>query len=162
MNVISYIKLYNRLRKDGLSPWEAVVSIDEVRKMDAELLDFVQEWIETGVSVDLTIAGISFARLTKAESEGGEGMKPIRAFLMLDWLKKDSAEALFFLSKRRFHAPLEALTANEAQTVKEQLEQLQSRKPEYTQPIVNDCDDICQFGEDIVIPSTEDSDTSDN
>ncbi len=57
-------------------------------------------WAETG-KCDLTIAGVSYNELINAE-----GMKPIRAFKMLDWLKREPVMAHRYLTQRVMRADL--------------------------------------------------------
>lgn len=96
-----YIDLYNFLRnREGLNRVQSIRSIWNVRKFDPEIKAAMLTWVDTG-SCNLTIADVSFEELTTKEN-----MKPIRAFKMLDWLKREPAFAHRYLAQRRLRADL--------------------------------------------------------
>ena len=96
-----YLDLYNFLRdKEGLTRVQAIRSIMDVRQLDPEIKHALVAWFETG-HCELTIADVTFDELTNKEE-----MKPIRAFKMLDWLKREPAFAHRYLAQRRLKADL--------------------------------------------------------
>lgn len=100
---MNYIELLNYLMsKDGedLSFVQAVRNIGRIRKLDPEIKKALISFVNTG-KCSHTEAGVCFTELV-----GGERMKPIRAFLMLDWLKREPITALKYLALRGIHADL--------------------------------------------------------
>lgn len=98
---MKYIDLYNYLRNnENLSRVQAVRSILGVRKLDPEIKKAMFEWAQTG-KCDLTVEDVTFKELTTKED-----MKPIRAFKMLDWLKREPLYAHRYLAKRAMMADL--------------------------------------------------------
>lgn len=98
---MKYIDLYNYLRdQEGLNRAQAIRSILAIRKFAPEIKDAMSEWTKTG-KCDLKIAEVSFSELIVSE-----GMKPIRAFKMLDWLKREPIMAHRYLSQRLMRADL--------------------------------------------------------
>ena len=90
------------MSKDGeaLSFVQAVRNIIRIRKMDPVIKEALVSFLNTGVCSH-TEAGVCFTELV-----GAEKMKPIRAFLMLDWLKREPMTALKYLALRGIHADL--------------------------------------------------------
>lgn len=100
---MKYIDLFNYLiSKDGedLSFVQAVRNIGRIRKMDPVIKEALVGFLKTG-KCSHTEAGVCFTELV-----GTEKMKPIRAFLMLDWLKREPISALKYLALRGIHADL--------------------------------------------------------
>ena len=98
---MKYIDLYNYLRDhEELNRTQAIRSIIAVRKLDPEIKKALVKWAETG-KCDLTIEDVSFHELVTSE-----GMKPIRAFKMLDWLKREPVLAHRYLAQRVMLADL--------------------------------------------------------
>lgn len=92
---MEYIKLYRYLRQEEmLTRVQAVRSTYGVRKLDKEIRTGLAVWVKTG-KCDLVIADVSFNELIEKE-----GMKPIRAFKMLDWLKREPLTAYYYLKHR--------------------------------------------------------------
>ena len=100
---MKYIDLFNYLiSKDGedLSFVQAVRNIGRIRKLDPVIKEALVGFLNTG-KCSHTEAGVCFTELV-----GIEKMKPIRAFLMLDWLKREPISALKYLALRGIHADL--------------------------------------------------------
>lgn len=100
---MNYIVLLSYLMsKDGedLSFVQAVRNIGRIRKMDPVIKKALIAFLNTGQCCH-TEAGVCFTELI-----GPEKMKPIRAFLMLDWLKREPVTALKYLALRGAHADL--------------------------------------------------------
>lgn len=101
--VMKYIDLFKyMISKDGedLSFVQAIRNIGRIRKMDPVIKDALFGFLNAGVCSH-TEAGVCFTELV-----GAEKMKPIRAFLMLDWLKREPILGLKYLALRRIHADL--------------------------------------------------------
>lgn len=98
---MKYIDLYYYLRNhEKLSRVQAIRSIITIRHLDPEIKKAMSEWSKTG-TCDLTVAKVSFRELiTKL------GMKPVRAFKMLDWLKREPVIAHRYLAQKLMLADL--------------------------------------------------------
>ena len=108
---MKYIDLYNYLRDhEELSRTQAIRSILDIRKLDPEIKKALAEWAKKG-KCDLTIEGVSFYELVASED-----MKPIRAFKMLDWLKREPAIAHRHLAQRIMRADLSKYGSAEIKT----------------------------------------------
>lgn len=110
-----YLDLYKFLRdNEGLTRVQAIRSILDIRRFDVEIKKALSQWFETGIC-DLIVADVSFEELTI-----NEDMKPIRAFKMLDWLKREPAFAHRYLAQRRLKADLSKFgTAKVADEIQE-------------------------------------------
>ncbi len=100
---MNYIDLFCYLISrdgEGLSIGQAIRNIGRIRKMAPEIKSALKRYIDSG-KCSHSEAGVSFTELI-----GSEGMKPIRAFLMLDWLKREPIAALKYLALRGIHADL--------------------------------------------------------
>lgn len=114
---MNYIELLNyMMSKDGedLSLVQAVRNIGRIRKLNPEIKKAMEDFLNTG-KCSYTAAGVCFTELI-----GAEKMKPIRAFLMLDWLKREPVTALKYLTLKGIHADLsEVGSASIATTIDE-------------------------------------------
>lgn len=98
---MKYIDLYNYLREhEELNRAQAIRTIIAIRKFDPEIKSALSEWAKTG-KCNLVIADVSYNELVVSE-----GMKPVRAFKMLDWLKREPVLAHRYLSQRLMRADL--------------------------------------------------------
>jgi len=98
---MKYIDLYNYLREqEELNRAQSIRTIIAIRKFDPQIKAAISDWAKTG-KCDLTIADVTYNELVVSE-----GMKPVRAFKMLDWLKREPALAHRYLSQRMMRADL--------------------------------------------------------
>lgn len=94
---MKYIELYKYLvNEEGLTRVQAIRSINDIRKFDPEIKKAFGAWFETR-KCDLVVEGISFDDLVTIEQ-----MKPVRAFKMLDWVKREPFLAIRYLSRKPF------------------------------------------------------------
>lgn len=94
---MKYLELYRYLiEEEELTRVQAIRSINDIRKFDPEIKKALATWFETKKCV-LVIEGVSFEELTTKEE-----MKPIRAFKMLDWVKREPYLAIRYLARRPF------------------------------------------------------------
>lgn len=122
MKIIEYSKLYNHLTQvEHLRPWEAICNIAKVRKLAPEILKAIREW-SYGIVPEISINGVSYAELTEEED-----LKPIQAFLMLDWLKRDPVAAMRFMETERLKSPIQPLSKDERNTVNEAIKRLKEQ-----------------------------------
>ena len=76
MKIIEYLKLYNYLiHNEKLRSWEAIYTINKVRKVAPEILIAIKEW-SSGIVPNVAINEVSYSELINEED-----MKPIQAFL---------------------------------------------------------------------------------
>lgn len=96
-----YIDLYKYLRdNEELNRVQAIRSIINVRHFAPEIKAALQIWANTG-KCEITIADVSYNELVNEL-----GMKPIRAFKMLDWLSREPILAHRYLAQRTMRADL--------------------------------------------------------
>lgn len=101
MKILKYIQLYGYLIvKENHSPISAGRIISYVRKLPSDLKLAVLAIVNQGIP-DLEIEGISLTELIEKD-----GMKPIRAVLMLDWIRREPAVALRYMARGRISVPV--------------------------------------------------------
>lgn len=97
MASISYIKFYTYLVGEAnLSSLEAIRTINRVRKLDPQIKNALVDWFNQE-EVSLTINDVSFDELVNEE-----GFTPVRAFLFLDWIKREPAQAMRYMAIERY------------------------------------------------------------
>lgn len=109
---MEYLDLYNYLRdQEELTRVQAIRSIMDIRNLNIDIRAAIGKWVKTG-QCDLSVADVSFNELVSEVK-----MKPIRAFKMLDWLKREPVLAHRYLAQRVMRADLSkcgsARTAND-------------------------------------------------
>lgn len=99
--VIKYILLFNYLiKKEGLSAIEAYRNIERIRKLPPELKQAVFDVLNS-LSPDIEYEGVSYKELVDEDE-----MAPIRAILMLDWIRREPMAATKYMAKERLLSPL--------------------------------------------------------
>lgn len=124
MTLKEYIKLYQYLKDENYSFSEVLHVMKKVDKLDKEIKNGLVSWLLYKTTPDLSVEGVSFIRLTK-----DDGMKPIRAFLMLDWIKREPVEAINYMREERHSISIRPneLTEEQIQQLKEAAEKLKER-----------------------------------
>lgn len=98
---MKYIYIYNYLRDhEELNRAQAIRSIIAIRNFDPEIKKALDSWTKTG-KCNLVVEDVSFNELVSSE-----GFRPIRAFKMLDWLKREPVLAHRYLAQRVMRADL--------------------------------------------------------
>lgn len=98
---MKYFELYKYLiDEEGLTRVQAIRSINDIRKFDPEIKKALAAWFESK-QCNLVIEGVSFEKLITTLE-----MKPIRAFKMLDWVKREPFLAIRYLARRSFKADM--------------------------------------------------------
>ena len=118
--------------------------------MAPEILMALKEWADGDPAPDITIHGVSFSKLVN-----DEGMRPIRAFLMLDWIYREPEEAMSYLASGRLRAPIMELTQEEKDRMAAIVANLKKKNPDLKVPEVKESEEECSKGEDITL-TTED------
>ena len=99
--VIKYILLFNYLiKKEGLSAIEAYRNIERIRKLPPKLKQAVFDALNS-LSPDIEYEGVSYKELVDEDD-----MAPIRAILMLDWIRREPIAATKYMAKERLLSPL--------------------------------------------------------
>lgn len=153
MKVIEYIKIYNYLKEvEELDVIDTLRTIYRLRKLPKELLLAV-ETVISGKTPVITINGVSYEELVEKD-----GMKPIRAILMLDWIRREPEAAFAYMAECTRRAPIMPLNSEELDEVTLAIQRLQKQVKEQPKPI-NEFDEIKN---DIEIPeeSSDKTETS--
>ena len=101
MKIIEFIKLYAHLTEsEGLGRMTALRCIVRLRKMSPDILSDLKDYLSNGIIPERSIEGVTFTELTNKD-----GFTPSRAFLFMDWLKREPEEALQYMAKERFRMP---------------------------------------------------------
>lgn len=156
MKIIEYTKLYEHLtQNENLSSWEAIRNISKVRKLAPEILKALKDW-NYGAVPEISVNGVSYAELTEVED-----LKPIQAFLMLDWLKRDPVAAMRFMETERLRSPIKPLSDKEKQIVGDAIMKLKEQgvKAKEEKPIESVDELSAEDTKDIEIIQEPDSST---
>ena len=154
MSQISYIKLYNYLTE--IANYErisALRTIFRLRKLPKNLLNAVSQIVD-GKTPKIAVNDISYEELVEKD-----GMKPIAAVLMLDWLRREPEAALAYMSECTLRSPIKPLTKEQHDELDQAIARLEKEVKEKVEP-VNSYD---ESSEDIDVenaPSIDEGKTS--
>lgn len=157
MTLNNYVKLYQYLiNEEELSRVEAARNIKRIMKLDAEIYAAFKQWFLGKQIPDIEINGVSYHELTE-----DEGMMPVRAFLMLDWIKREPAEAMRYMASGRQRMPIMNLSDSDKEKLKKAVEELRAKgvkikNLESEHPLENASD------EEIVTPIVQDNQTEES
>lgn len=99
MKIIKYIQLLDYLiKEEDSSPKLAFHTIKKIRQLPKELKSAVWD-ILAGRTPNLEYHGVSLNDLVTDDR-----MKPIRAILMLDWIRREPAVAMRYMETERYRA----------------------------------------------------------
>lgn len=148
MKVIEYIKLYNYLvNVEELERSQILRNILRIRKLPKDLLEAVLVIITHPEAYpNITVEGVTFEELVDKD-----GMKKIRAILMLDWIRREPESALSYMAENTMRAPIQPLDQKELAELDEAIERL--KKQVNVQP--KEEPEIDKSEEDIVIQDTD-------
>ncbi len=122
MKIIKYVQLYNYLiSEEGLDPISAFRSIQRIRELPSELKGSVLQVMQ-GEFPDLEYHDVSLNELIE-----NEHMKPVRAILMLDWIRREPVVAMRYMETERLRAPMH-FTDSDQEKIKKALERLNSKE----------------------------------
>ncbi len=152
MKVIEYVKIFNYLKDvEELDVINILRTIYKLRKLPYELLLAVDSII-SGKEPTITINGVSYEELVEKD-----GMRPIRAILMLDWIRREPDAAFAYMAECTRRSPIMPLNSEELDEVKLAIERLKKQVKEQPKP-VNEFEDIKT---DIEIPEQIGTNSSD-
>lgn len=124
MKLIKYIQLFKYLiEEEGLNAFSAYQSIQRVRQLPVEFKEAVLMVIE-GKFPHLEYHEVTLEELTEKER-----MKPIRAIMMLDWIRREPAVAMRYMESEKLRAP-QTITESDRKKVEEALKGLRQKKQE--------------------------------
>ena len=136
MKVIEYVKIFNYLKDvEELDLVNILRTIYKLRKLPKELLLAVDSVI-SDKEPTITINGVSYEELVEKD-----GMRPIRAILMLDWIRREPDAAFTYMAECTRRAPIMPLNSEELDEVQSAIERLKKQIKEQPKP-VNEFDDI--------------------
>lgn len=136
MVVIEYIRIFNYLKDvEKLDMIDVLRTIYRLRKLPKELLLAVESVI-SGKQPEITINGVTYDELVEKD-----GMKPIRAILMLDWIRREPEAAFDYMAECTRRAPIAPLNSEELEEVKKAIERLKEQVKEQPKP-VNEFEDL--------------------
>ncbi len=121
MKIIKYIQLYNYLiSEEGLNPISAYRSIQRIRVLPSELKNTILQVMQG------EFPNIEYHDVTLNELIENEHMKPVRAILMLDWIRREPAVAMRYMETERLRAPMQ-FSDSDKDKIKKALERLNSK-----------------------------------
>jgi hypothetical protein len=103
MLLVNYFKLKSYIKSLGFNDNDAKQAIKSLRKMDKELLKVFITWFHTREYPDYQVENLSFTDLVLTVK-----MNEIKAFLFLDWLKKEPD-----LAKKALRRPTDSIKISE-------------------------------------------------
>lgn len=150
MKVIEYVKLYNYLVEvEDLERPQVLRNILRIRRLPKDLLKAVLIIITHPEAYpDIKVEGVSFEELVDKD-----GMKKIRAILMLDWIRREPEAALSYMAENTMKAPIQPLNVEEKEELDAAIERLKKQVKEVPQPEP----EIDKSEEDIVIEDSLDN-----
>lgn len=123
MKFIKYIQLFNYLTSDEkLNPWSACRSIQRIRKLPKEYKEAVLDVLE-GTEPDLEEHGVTIRDIREKDN-----MAPVRAILMLDWIRREPAVAARYMELESRHAS-QQVSENDQRQLEAALQRLKAGKP---------------------------------
>lgn len=100
MRIIKYIQLYKYLLEEDNSPIGAYKVIQSIRKLPVELKNAVFDILNGSIPF------IEYHDVSLQELLEKDNMKPIRAILMLDWIRREPLVAMRYMAREKLNAPL--------------------------------------------------------
>ncbi|MBQ3843614.1 MAG: hypothetical protein II817_01375 [Bacteroidales bacterium] len=124
MKIIEYKKIYNYLvDTEKVKIWEAIHIIFKIRKMAPDILLEVKKFIDDNSYISsYHVNQVSYDELVSEDAL--YPMRPIQAFLMLDWIKRDPVTAINFMAAEVFKSPIPELSDEEKKTLNEAIARL--------------------------------------
>lgn len=124
MKVIKYIKLFNYILKEEESSIVGVCRvIQKIRLLPDDLKLAVWDVIE-GVSPSAEYNDVSLDDLINEDK-----MKPVRAILMLDWIRREPGVAIRYMETERYSAP-QTITDEDREMLRKVLDKASTGEPE--------------------------------
>lgn len=120
MKLIEYKELYKELMDLYGSRIKVIKIINQIRNFNPELKKaFYTYFKEKGeiIPKEISSHGVTLAELIEKE-----GMNPLRAFLMLDWISKNPRDAMEYMASYRFRSPM-SFSSHDLRIIEEKLKE---------------------------------------
>lgn len=116
MKIIKYIQLFRYLLEvEASTPVLACKTIRKIRALPRDLKLAVWDVLEG------RLPDVAYQDITLDELVNTEQMKPIRAILMLDWIRREPDAAMYYMQTERYAAPL-TITEADKEMLRQALE----------------------------------------
>lgn len=126
MRLIQYIQLYNYLEKqEELEGVQILRRIFKIRRLQKKYLEAIEK-ILAGKTPELIEDGITYEELVDKDN-----FKPIRAILMLDWIRREPEAAKNYMAENYLKAPIMPLDKEEKEDVAEAIKNLRAMVKEH-------------------------------
>lgn len=102
MKRITFREYARYLTGEGYSPAEILNLYEEMKTLDTQVRGWVIDWFYGGGFPQEIVEGVTVQYLVEEV-----GMKPMNAFIAIDWLRKDPAAAKYALTHARAPLPME-------------------------------------------------------
>lgn len=121
MKIIKYIQLfYYIVTEEDSNPINACRVIQKIRQLPDELKLAVLDVVEGKIPY------IEFHDISLEELINNDKMKPVRAILMLDWIRREPAIAMRYMEIERHRAP-QTITDSDKEMLEKVLEKLNAK-----------------------------------
>ena len=124
MKIIEYTQLFRYLMKEErLNPFQACYSIGRIRSLPREYKESVFQ-ILSGLTPNIKCNEISLSELIEKDH-----LSPIRAILMLDWIRREPLVAVRYMSTERYRAS-QIVTEDDKEKLKKAMVRFNTKKSE--------------------------------
>lgn len=82
------------LKEEGYPTFMLETTINKINNFDPRISAIFKDWFQNGVIPQLDICGYTYTKLTSQYN-----MKPVGAFITLDWLLREPDKASYALQK---------------------------------------------------------------
>lgn len=132
MNFIDYIQLIKYLKsEEGLNTVSAYRNVQRIRKLPVKFKSAIA-LILKGQTPEIEFHGVTLSELVEKEQ-----MKPVRALLMLDWIRREPVVAMRYLETERLRAPMQ-ISDSDKEKLKEVLQRLKVKNHTIEKPDESD------------------------
>lgn len=121
MKIIKYIQLFNYIvTEEDSNPINACRVIQKIRQLPNELKLAVLDVVEGKIPY------VEFHDISLEELINNDKMKPVRAILMLDWIRREPAIAMRYMEIERHRAP-QTVTDSDKEMLEKVLDKLNTK-----------------------------------
>ena len=121
MKIIKYIQLFNYIvTEEDSNPINACRVLQKIRQFPDELQLAVLDVVEGKIPY------VEFHDISLEELINNDKMKPVRAILMLDWIRREPAIAMRYMEIERHRAP-QTVTDSDKEMLEKVLEKLNAK-----------------------------------
>ena len=121
MTIIKYMHLMQAVvAETGLRPTAVYDTIVKIRQLPDELKAVVAAILD-GSTPNVEYQGVTLQEIIEQDK-----IAPLRAVLLLDWIRREPAVAMRYMEKERYHAP-QTVTETDKQMLDAVLEKLHAK-----------------------------------